>query len=77
MQTCFVKPPGLSARTDTTAAQMVPGDLGTKGGLAVDENARVLRDSGEPLWAFEQRSLKQPDFIVVRGRPRGLASPSD
>jgi 3-oxosteroid 1-dehydrogenase len=31
------------------AVQMIPGDLGTKGGLVIDENARVLRDSGEPI----------------------------
>jgi succinate dehydrogenase/fumarate reductase flavoprotein subunit len=29
--------------------QMVPGDLGTKGGLVVDENARVLRADGAPI----------------------------
>lgn len=28
------------------AARMVPGDLGTKGGLLTDEHARVLRDDG-------------------------------
>lgn len=28
------------------AVQMVPGDLGTKGGLVVDEHARVLRNDG-------------------------------
>ncbi|MEZ4642658.1 MAG: FAD-binding protein [Chloroflexota bacterium] len=31
------------------AVQMVPGDLGTKGGLVIDENARVLRDDGTPI----------------------------
>ncbi|MFW6070740.1 MAG: FAD-binding protein, partial [bacterium] len=31
------------------AVQMVPGDLGTKGGLVVDEHARVLRDDGAPI----------------------------
>jgi len=33
---------------------MVPGDLGTKGGLVTDERARVLRADGTPvdgLWA--------------------------
>jgi 3-oxosteroid 1-dehydrogenase len=29
--------------------QMVPGDLGTKGGLVVDEYARVLRGNGTPI----------------------------
>lgn len=31
------------------AVQMVPGDLGTKGGLVIDENARVLRGDGTPI----------------------------
>ncbi|NDJ36941.1 MAG: FAD-binding protein [Chloroflexi bacterium] len=31
------------------AVQMVPGDLGTKGGLVIDEHARVLRGSGTPI----------------------------
>lgn len=32
-----------------TAVKLVPGDLGTKGGLVTDENARVLTDAGEPI----------------------------
>lgn len=31
------------------AFQIVPGDLGTKGGLLTDEHARVLDTSGEPI----------------------------
>ena len=31
------------------AFQIVPGDLGTKGGLRTDERARVLRDDGSPI----------------------------
>lgn len=31
------------------ALQVVPGDLGTKGGLLTDEHARVLRDDGTPI----------------------------
>jgi 3-oxosteroid 1-dehydrogenase len=29
--------------------EVYPGDLGTKGGVRTDENARVLRDSGEAI----------------------------
>jgi helvolic acid biosynthesis 3-ketosteroid Delta1-dehydrogenase len=31
------------------ALKIFPGDLGTKGGLLTDENARVLRDDGSPI----------------------------
>jgi 3-oxosteroid 1-dehydrogenase len=31
------------------AAKLVPGDLGTKGGLCTDERARVLRPDGTPI----------------------------
>ena len=31
------------------AARIVPGDLGTKGGLVTDERARVLRADGSPI----------------------------
>ncbi|MEU6585053.1 3-oxosteroid 1-dehydrogenase [Nocardia sp. NPDC046763] len=31
------------------AVEMVPGDLGTKGGLVTDEHARVLNDQGEVI----------------------------
>ncbi|MDF1602629.1 3-oxosteroid 1-dehydrogenase [Nocardioides sp. YIM 152315] len=31
------------------AVKIVPGDLGTKGGLATDEGARVLRPDGSPI----------------------------
>ncbi|MFP4310544.1 MAG: FAD-dependent oxidoreductase [Nitriliruptoraceae bacterium] len=32
-----------------TAVQVVPGDLGTKGGLVTDPDARVLREDGGPI----------------------------
>jgi len=32
-----------------TAVQVVPGDLGTKGGLLTDADARVLRAEGSPV----------------------------
>ncbi|WP_449373390.1 FAD-binding protein [Arthrobacter psychrolactophilus] len=32
-----------------TAVQIVPGDLGTKGGLLTDEHARVLDEQGAPI----------------------------
>lgn len=38
----LVKPPFYAFR-------MVPGDLGTKGGLVTDERARVLRGDGSPI----------------------------
>ena len=44
-----VKPnPNLAPleRGPFTAVQLVPGDLGTKGGLVTDEHARVLEESG-------------------------------
>jgi 3-oxosteroid 1-dehydrogenase len=31
------------------AVEMIPGDLGTKGGLVTDEYARVLREDGSPI----------------------------
>ena len=31
------------------AVKIVPGDLGTKGGLVTDERARVLRPDGSPI----------------------------
>lgn len=31
------------------AFALIPGDLGTKGGLRTDERARVLRDDGTPI----------------------------
>jgi len=31
------------------AVKIVPGDLGTKGGLVTDERARVLREDGSPI----------------------------
>jgi 3-oxosteroid 1-dehydrogenase len=31
------------------AVKIVPGDLGTKGGLCTDERARVLREDGRPI----------------------------
>lgn len=47
-----VKPnPNLAAleRGPFTAVQLVPGDLGTKGGLLTDEHARVLDADGEVI----------------------------
>jgi 3-oxosteroid 1-dehydrogenase len=38
----LVKPPFYAVR-------IVPGDLGTKGGLSTDERARVLRADGSPI----------------------------
>ena len=32
-----------------TAVKVVPGDLGTKGGLLTDEHGRVLDESGTPI----------------------------
>ncbi len=37
------------ARPPFYAVKIVPGDLGTKGGLRTDERARVLRDDGTPI----------------------------
>jgi len=47
-----VKPnPNLGAleKGPFTAVKVVPGDLGTKGGLLTDEHARVLDESGAPI----------------------------
>lgn len=40
---------GPVERAPFYAAKMYPGDLGTKGGLLTDENARVLDDNGKPI----------------------------
>jgi 3-oxosteroid 1-dehydrogenase len=37
------------ARPPFYAVKIVPGDLGTKGGLRTDERARVLREDGTPI----------------------------
>lgn len=37
------------ARPPFYAVPMIPGDLGTKGGLVIDEHARVLRGNGTPI----------------------------
>ncbi|MER6900232.1 FAD-binding protein, partial [Amycolatopsis sp. NPDC000740] len=37
---------GELAKAPYYAVRVVPGDLGTKGGLRIDENARVLREDG-------------------------------
>ena len=37
------------ARPPFYAVTIVPGDLGTKGGLRTDEHARVLREDGTPI----------------------------
>jgi 3-oxosteroid 1-dehydrogenase len=47
-----VKPnPNLGAleKGPFTAVKVVPGDLGTKGGLLTDEHARVLDEAGAPI----------------------------
>lgn len=31
------------------ALRLYPGDIGTKGGLVVDEYARVIKENGEPI----------------------------
>ncbi len=43
--------PCLAALTDAPfyAVKIVPGDLGTKGGLRIDVHARVLREDGDPI----------------------------
>ncbi len=33
-------------------AQLFPGDIGTKGGLVIDDDARVLNEAGEPIEAL-------------------------
>jgi 3-oxosteroid 1-dehydrogenase len=40
---------GPVAQPPFYAVQIIPGDLGTKGGLRTDERARVLRDDGAPI----------------------------
>ena len=40
---------GPIERGPFTALQVVPGDLGTKGGLLTDEHARVLTEHGRPV----------------------------
>ncbi|MDY7105974.1 MAG: FAD-dependent oxidoreductase [Actinomycetota bacterium] len=40
---------GPLERGPFTAIQLVPGDLGTKGGLLTDEDARVLSEDGSPI----------------------------
>jgi len=40
---------GPLLRGPFTAVKLVPGDLGTKGGLLTDADARVLREAGSPL----------------------------
>lgn len=40
---------GPIERGPFTAVRIVPGDLGTKGGLLTDEHARVLNEDGEPI----------------------------
>lgn len=40
---------GPLERGPFTALQLVPGDLGTKGGLLTDADARVLDESGQPI----------------------------
>ena len=38
-----------AARRPFYAVKIVPGDLGTKGGLRTDERARVLREDGTAI----------------------------
>jgi 3-oxosteroid 1-dehydrogenase len=40
---------GPLTRGPFTAIKIVPGDLGTKGGLVTDADARVLREDGSPI----------------------------
>ncbi|MBP2478088.1 3-oxosteroid 1-dehydrogenase [Crossiella equi] len=40
---------GVLDKPPFAAVRLVPGDLGTKGGLRTDEHARVLREDGTPL----------------------------
>lgn len=40
---------GTIERGPFTAVKVVPGDLGTKGGLLTDEHARVVDDDGQPI----------------------------
>ena len=40
---------GALERGPFTAVKVVPGDLGTKGGLLTDEYARVLTETGDPI----------------------------
>lgn len=40
---------GALERGPFTAVQLVPGDLGTKGGLLTDEHARVLDEEARPI----------------------------
>ncbi|WP_205745984.1 FAD-binding protein [Egibacter rhizosphaerae] len=40
---------GPLAKAPFTAVQLVPGDLGTKGGLLTDEDGRVIREDGSPI----------------------------
>ena len=54
------------------AVKIVPGDLGTKGGLRTDERARVLRPDGTPirgLYAAGQRERRR-DGAQLRRRGR-------
>jgi 3-oxosteroid 1-dehydrogenase len=40
---------GVIEKPPFYAVAMVPGDIGTKGGLVTDEHARVLREDGSPI----------------------------
>jgi 3-oxosteroid 1-dehydrogenase len=40
---------GVIEKPPFYAVEMIPGDLGTKGGLVTDEHARVLREDGSPI----------------------------
>lgn len=40
---------GTIAKPPFYAVRLYPGDLGTKGGLLTDENARVLKEDGKPI----------------------------
>ena len=42
------------------AVKIVPGDLGTKGGLRTDERARVLRADGTPIPGCTRRATPAP-----------------
>lgn len=43
---------GTIAKAPFMAFEMVPGDVGTAGGIVTDENARILRQDGSPIAGF-------------------------
>ena len=43
---------GAIDRPPYYGARLYPGDLGTKGGLVIDDDARVLNEDGSPIEAL-------------------------